>query len=143
MKIYSLLILLILSQSLSAQLEVPRFAANDSIIYHTAYSLSYNPIYKQVNWIAYLLTREETSNTIPRSNNFKEDPLVPGTDFSKDYYKSGYDRGHLAPAADMGFSKITMLESFYYTNISPQTPSFNRGIWKKLKFRSKNSEKIT
>ena len=50
---------------------------------------------------------------------------------SKDYTNTGYDRGHLAPAADFSFSDIAMSESFYMSNISPQHPSFNRGIWKK------------
>ena len=49
-----------------------------------------------------------------------------------DYEGSGYDRGHLAPAADMGWSTITMAESFYFSNMSPQLPAFNRGIWKRL-----------
>jgi len=49
-----------------------------------------------------------------------------------DYKGSGYDRGHLAPAGDMGWSAETMQESFYYSNISPQAAAFNRGIWKNL-----------
>ena len=49
-----------------------------------------------------------------------------------DYLHSGYDKGHLAPAADMGWSATAMKESFYFSNMSPQDPSFNRGIWKRL-----------
>jgi endonuclease G len=54
--------------------------------------------------------------------------------FSKlqDYRRSGYDRGHLAPAADMAFSVQTMADSFFMSNMSPQKPAFNRGIWKRL-----------
>jgi endonuclease G len=62
-----------------------------------------------------------------------EDPLVSTqTATNADYAKSGYDRGHLAPAADMSWSLQVMQESFYYSNMSPQLPGFNRGIWKKL-----------
>ena len=50
----------------------------------------------------------------------------------KDYYRSGYDRGHLVPAADMNFDSTAMSECFLFTNVTPQTPTFNRGIWKKL-----------
>ena len=60
------------------------------------------------------------------------DPLIPGTDFSVDYQKSVYDRGHLAPAAGMRYTMETMLQSFFYSNMSPQLPRFNRGVWKKL-----------
>jgi len=49
-----------------------------------------------------------------------------------DYKGSGYDRGHLAPAADMKYNSVAMSESFYMSNMSPQNPSFNRGIWKRL-----------
>ena len=71
-----------------------------------------------------------------RTNSFKEDPLVlEGSASHSDYKGSGYDRGHLAPAGDMTWSKMAMEESFYYSNISPQTPSFNRGIWKRLESR--------
>jgi endonuclease G len=68
-----------------------------------------------------------------RSNQFKMDTLVPtGSAKSSDYTKSGYDRGHLCPAADMGFNQKAMFESFMMSNISPQKPDFNRGIWKEL-----------
>lgn len=49
-----------------------------------------------------------------------------------DYRGSGYDRGHLAPAADMKWSPTAMSESFYMSNMSPQRPRFNRGMWKRL-----------
>jgi len=55
-----------------------------------------------------------------------------GTAQNSDYLKSGYDKGHLAPAADMGWSALTMKESFYFSNMSPQLPGFNRGVWKRL-----------
>jgi endonuclease G len=64
---------------------------------------------------------------------FLEDKLVKtGSAVTKDYAKSGYDRGHPARAADLGWSAQTMRESFYFSNMSPQLPAFNRGIWKKM-----------
>jgi endonuclease G len=82
--------------------------------------------------VAYTLTKEKTKKLFNRSDKFIVDPQVTGTACNKDYSKSGYDRGHLAPAADMGWSSTAMAESFYYSNMSPQVPAFNRGIWKKL-----------
>jgi len=68
-----------------------------------------------------------------RENKFKPDPLIPEyTDLDKDYKKSGYDRGHQMDAYDCGCDSTAMAESFYYSNIAPQLPSLNRGIWKKL-----------
>ena len=61
---------------------------------------------------------------------------------NKDYLKSGYDKGHLAPAADMKYSTTTMKESFYFSNMSPQKPEFNRGIWKELEEQVRNWAQI-
>ena len=120
-----------------SQNEIP-YLIKDSITKHQSFTLSYNRKYHQSNWVGYCLTRNETNSIYKRENKFVADPLIPGTDLSLDYEKSGYDRGHLAPAADMGFSKITMAESFYYSNMSPQVPGFNRGIWKQLEEQTRN-----
>ena len=115
------------------KLEIPKTKNSENIISHTGYSLLYNEKYKQANWVAYELTKEETNKIVERSNKFISDPQVKSLNsFNKDYASSGYDRGHLAPAADMGWSASSMTESFYYSNMSPQLPGFNRGIWKKL-----------
>jgi endonuclease G len=119
-------------------MEIPLLNSKDSIIHHTGYSVSYNQKFRQANWVAYCLTIPETNSIYKRENKFVADPLIKGTDNEIDYQKSGYDRGHLCPAADMGFSKITMTESFYYSNISPQVPGFNRGIWKQLEEQTRN-----
>lgn len=107
--------------------------AKDLII-HSYYTLSYNEAYEQANWVYYSLTDSMILNGgEERSNKFKIDKLVAsGSAKSSDYTKSGYDRGHLCPAADMGFSQTAMEESFLMSNISPQVPDFNRGIWKEL-----------
>jgi endonuclease G len=115
------------------KLELPKTNSKDKIITHTGYSLLYNELHEQANWVAYELTKEETNKLFERTDKFIPDPKVKtGTASDKDYEGSGYDRGHLAPASDMGWSATTMAESFYYSNMSPQVPSFNRGIWKKL-----------
>ena len=114
-------------------LEIPKTKPTDKIISHTGYSLLYNDKHKQASWVAYELTSEETIKLFDRTDKFLIDPLVKsGTASDADYAGSGYDRGHLAPASDMGWSFATMAESFYYSNMSPQVPGFNRGIWKKM-----------
>ncbi len=113
--------------------ELPYIIKNDVVIKHLGFTLSYNEKYEQANWVAYELTGMETEKVVGRSNNFQTDNKVQtGSADDNDYKNSGYDRGHLAPAADMGWSAKAMDESFYYSNMSPQLPGFNRGIWKRL-----------
>ena len=117
----------------AGQLEIPRIHPQDQIIHHSAYTLAYDEAHEQASWVAYELTATETTGPAERSSSFYEDPLVvTGSASNADYSGSGYDRGHLAPAGDMTWSPEAMRESFYYSNMSPQVPSFNRGIWKKL-----------
>jgi len=114
-------------------LELPEIRSSDDVIYHTGYTLSYNQNYHVANWVAYELTAEETVSVVKRNDKFIPDPLLSsGTASNADYKGSGYDRGHLAPSADMCFSYQTMAESFYLSNMAPQNPGFNRGIWSKL-----------
>lgn len=116
-----------------AQIELPKPKPRDLIIHHIGYVLSYNEPHEQANWVAYELTLEEVNGSFKRTNDFRPDPKVKtGSASLADYRGSGYDRGHLAPAADMKWSPIAMSESFYMSNMSPQRPSFNRGIWKRL-----------
>lgn len=115
------------------KLEIPKTNPNEIIITHTGFVLFYNELHEQASWVAYELTKGETNKIYERTDKFLVDPKVKTrTANDKDYAGSGYDRGHLAPAADMGWAETAMAESFYYSNITPQTPSFNRGVWKRL-----------
>jgi len=116
------------------RVEHPWSKSNEPIIQRVGFSYLYNETHEQSSWVAYELTKKEVQSSLAiRSNKFLSDPLVfTGTATAADYAESGYDRGHLAPAADMRWSPIAMSESFYFSNISPQIPAFNRGIWKQL-----------
>ena len=103
------------------------------LIKHKYYTLSYNELHEQANWVHYKLNPNLLKGTTPRIDSFKIDTLVSTKSSElKDYKGSGYDRGHLVPAGDMKFSDESMRESFFMSNISPQNPDFNRGIWRKL-----------
>lgn len=102
------------------------------VINHLAYSVSYNDDWKLPNWVAYELTKSETFGEEKRCNRFSPDPDVIGEavvheDYTNNHGK--YDRGHMAPAADMKWSEQAMRESFYTTNICPQNANLNRGDW--------------
>lgn len=106
------------------------------IVKHTYYTLAYSEADEQAYWVYYHLTPELINGTQSRTDDFRADPSVSTGSASLDDYKgSGYDRGHLCPAADMTLNKTSMSESFYLSNMSPQNPSFNRGIWSKLEDR--------
>ena len=118
---------------------MPTILTTETVIQHSAYGLVYNHKHMQAKWVAYNLTYGNTVGGAERSSKFSIDPSIsPRTAVTSDYTKTGYDRGHLAPAGDMKFSAQAMSESFYMSNVSPQLPGFNRGIWKKLEeqFRS-------
>ena len=109
---------------------VPR---QEQIIHHSGYTVSYNKDLKIPNWVSYELTREETKGKEKRGDNFIADPLVKGAIATNaDYARSGYDKGHMAPAADMKWSPDVMKESFYFSNMCPQHPQLNRRGWKNL-----------
>ena len=116
-------------------LEIPArlFDREEQIIHHTGYSVSYNELLRLPNWVGYKLTREKTTGTVARAKHFQPDPLVQGISAdNRDYSHSGYDRGHMAPAADMKWSTQAMKESFYFSNICPQLHNLNAGDWKEL-----------
>jgi len=103
------------------------------LIRHTYYSLDYNATHKQANWVYYRLTYDMIKGKTKRSDSFRPDPAVSfGASTLADYKGSGYDRGHLCPAADMKISEKAMSETFFLSNMSPQFPAFNRGKWADL-----------
>lgn len=106
----------------------------EQILKRTGYVASYNKTTLLPNWVAWHLTAERTEGSAKRSSvDFAEDTEVPeprATDW--DYYNSGYDRGHMCPAADNKWSKKAMEESFLFTNMCPQNGNLNRGDWNEM-----------
>ncbi len=124
--------------SVSETLAFPFCKAKNSEIDHELrdfqhYSICYRESYEQAEWSAYCLDDSELEKNASRSDDFREDPKISTSSATlADYRGSGFDRGHLSPAADFAFSKEAMSETFYMSNMSPQAGSFNRGIWKDL-----------
>ncbi|MDR3127355.1 MAG: DNA/RNA non-specific endonuclease [Tannerellaceae bacterium] len=133
-------------------LEIPRWAGQDDrtgeddrmgeddrvgeerVLQREGFTLSFNTRYRLSSWVAWVLTAEEAGSTrVARTDNFQPDPDLGSSSLQlADYKNSSYDRGHLAPAADMRWSPLAMTQSFYLSNICPQAPAFNRGIWAEL-----------
>ncbi len=106
----------------------------DRVLVREGYVAGYSVQHRQPRWVIYELKSEDISGKrVGRTNQFTADRDVPGVPVTpEDYKSSGFDRGHLAPAADMAYSMRTMKESFLMSNMSPQRPEFNRGVWKDL-----------
>ena len=123
---------------LSPSLEIPscplkNHADDHEIRNFKYYSLCYRESYEQAEWSAYCLLDSQLIKNAERTNDFRPDSQIStGSAELADYRKSGYDRGHLTPAADMAFSEEAMSETFFMSNMSPQTPKLNRGVWKDL-----------
>ena len=118
-----------------ARLEFPVISDDRSecLLYKTGFVVNYNVDWRIPNWVAYELTDEETNGTIERARHFKVDEEAPYPRVeTSDYSHSGYDRGHMIPAADVKWSQQAMYDSFYMTNICPQNPNLNRGDWNDL-----------
>ncbi len=117
------------------KLEIPVMSSAGSglTIAREGYTLSYNRERLLPNWVAYELTALETEGDEPRAKHFTKDPEIKGLQADADDYRnSGWDKGHMAPAADMKWSEKVMDECFYLSNICPQDHKLNTGTWKKL-----------
>ena len=102
---------------------------------YSGFTSYFNPETHIPNCVAYEIIESETTGDEPRKKSFEADHTIDGCAESSDYRNSGYDRGHMAPAADMKWSKVAMEESFLMTNICPQVKSLNSGIWHRLEQR--------
>lgn len=104
-----------------------------------AYLTVYNPECKVAYYSAQMLTKQKLNGPHQRRNDFKEDRQIPEEYRAKlsDYRGSGFDRGHLAPAANFTYSKEAMSTSFLMSNMVPQHHNANAGVWAEAEERSR------
>jgi endonuclease G len=121
-----------LPQEIISQIGLP---ATSYHITRTGYSVAYDPRTRNAIYVYEKLSSDCLNGRVCRDKcQFKEDELIPKIFRStlKDYQRSGYDRGHLAPAANHKDSEESMSDTFFLSNMCPQVPQFNRGYWAKL-----------
>ncbi len=125
---------------------LPEIAEKDKLIEHSAIILVYSEKHEQAKWVAHIINTNIIDGNVSRTNNFRKDTLVStGSSEEKDFFTKtkdkngkttyngfGYDRGHLAPSADFKWSMKALSESYFYSNMSPQLPKFNREGWAEL-----------
>ncbi len=109
--------------------------------HYDAMTVNFNTAYRVPNCVSYILTADMVRVTdgpdaqMRRNYKFNSDPSVPGCPEWWEYKKSGYDRGHMAPANDMRWSRQSMQDCFLMTNICPQDHNLNGGSWNKLELK--------
>ncbi|MBP5240845.1 MAG: DNA/RNA non-specific endonuclease [Bacteroidales bacterium] len=119
-------------QEQSTGYELPAITESDIVATHVGYTVSYDCQHLVAKWVAYELTKDETYGKVPRQGNdfWDRDPdLNCRQAHFKDYSGTEWDRGHLAPAADMKWSVDAMRQSFLLTNCCPQNRQFNANSW--------------
>lgn len=106
---------------------------NGERVDHDYYILSYSERHEQAAWVAYTLELKHLTYDDRKRPFFVEDPKVRSKSAGWTNYKgSGFDRGHLCPAGDRRFSEKAYNQTFYTSNVSPQNPEFNAGVWNDL-----------
>ena len=104
----------------------------DQILYNRHYTIGYSYYFRQAKWALEIV--DPGLNDIDRIDNFRTDLRIPEQFRADkvDYVGSGFDRGHLVSSANQNEANIQNSETFLLSNMSPQVPSFNRGVWKRL-----------
>ena len=117
--------------------------AADRFLFNRQYVVGYSYLFRQPRWVLELIddhTMQMEDEELKRLDNFREDLRIDDMFRATldDYRASGFDRGHLVSSADRLGRTVVNSETFLMTNMSPQKPGFNRGIWKNLESAVRN-----
>ena len=125
---------------------LPTVFPNEQLVKHSAFYLDYAEKYEVARWVAHIILPDVINGVVTRTNDFRVDSsITTGSSVEADYFLKtmrpdstykydgfGYDRGHLAPSADFRWSQTALSESYFYSNMTPQLPIFNREGWGEL-----------
>lgn len=125
------------------QIGIPLSNSPLDIAEHSAMIIGFNCDLKLAAWSFHVLSPDVLVGGVSRTNDFRKDSLIEcGDGIEQDYFLKftrhgatvtfenfGFDRGHLAPSADFRWSQKALSESYFYSNITPQSPGFNRESW--------------
>lgn len=114
-----------------------------TVVEHNALTIGFNEAFRMASWTFHVLVPDVITGGVTRTNDFRPDPKLEGkTAVEEDYFITkvrdngsisyegfGFDRGHLAPSADFRWSEKGLSESYFYSNMTPQRPGFNRESW--------------
>ncbi len=110
------------------------YKAHTTPVCKTGYFALHDDDFKIPRYVSYVLTRAHTFGCEARANRFHAEASLPKgrRAVPADYAGSGYDKGHLSPAADQAWSKAASLDSFSMANMTPQKGGLNRQQWERL-----------
>jgi endonuclease G len=145
------------TQVSSSDIEVPQPRSDHGsfVITHTAllnsktnesgvnYRVEWDPVIRAQRWCAYKMygkvvggvmrgtNAENTTRYTSKTNQYPNDPDIDSKyHFTSDpYWNTGFDHGHICPSADRLGSYQANYQTFFLTNMMPQTNKFNRGVW--------------
>ncbi|XP_073437633.1 nuclease EXOG, mitochondrial-like [Dendrobates tinctorius] len=109
--------------------------SGEEVRQYIGHALSYDQAKKTPRWVIEHLTKEKIVGVADRKHcRFKPDPNIPQlfSASNEDYLRSGWSRGHMAPAGDSKYSTEAMAETFYLSNIVPQNYKNNAGFWNRF-----------
>lgn len=108
----------------------------DEILPGRYFTIGYSWYFRQAKWVLEIVNPNAIFELEEqdRSDNFRADIRIPRRFRAAldAYKKSGYDRGHLVGSANQNEAEIQNSETFLLSNMSPQAPKLNRGMWNKL-----------
>lgn len=105
---------------------------NELVIYKEFITIGYDTCKNIPNWVYEKHTPKSLIGDAKRISSFHKEESITNCISEYVYRNSGYDKGHMAPAADFKFSDKAMFESFSMANVAPQSPNLNRIYWAKL-----------
>jgi endonuclease G len=119
---------------------VSPITANTQYLCKQNYAIHYRYDTKTAEYVVQHITLQSISGPAKRKDDFRSDPAIPPEHRSvlSDYAGFPFDRGHLSPGADNTINDEIMSESFFLSNMVPQVPNHNRGIWKQLETYVRN-----
>lgn len=112
---------------------------SDMVDCREGYAIGYNYQLKSAEWVAYKLESQPEGEGVDRTDDFRVDPKIPA-EFQTtpdDYDEPVYHQGHLANSESIDTSVVAISETFYMSNMVPQLPTHNTGIWKGLENRER------
>ena len=102
--------------------------ASDRVLERRGFLLSFNPDLRIPNWVGYRIVPKPTGEL--RRTRIAADPALAQSARASDYHRSGYNRGHLVPPADVASSgPDAVQQASYLSTMAPQTPVLNQGVW--------------